>query len=200
LMGQSVSDFSAPITKATNCLIFNKPDESEKLWLTQATSHQPCIRCGECEKVCPVDLLPQQLLWFSQSEQWDDLQQQGLSDCIECGACAYVCPSEIPLVQYYRYGKSAVKEIQQKNAIAEKAKQRFDFREMRIKREKEERALKHKKAAEARRKAALDKQNDTEGKQQAINDALARVKQKKEHRGTANTTDVSTNQNKDGES
>ncbi|TQV71634.1 electron transport complex subunit RsxC [Aliikangiella marina] len=185
LMGQSVTDFTAPVTKATNCLIFNKADKTEKAWLTQTTEHQPCIRCGECEKVCPADLLPQQLLWYSQSDQWENLQQQGILDCIECGACAYVCPSEIPLVQYYRYGKSSLKDIQRKNVIAEKAKKRFDFKEMRIQREKAERAAKHKKAAEARRQAALDKKNDSDGKQQAINDALARVKQKKASVGQA---------------
>lgn len=195
LMGQSVTDFTAPVTKATNCLIFNKPDDSEKAWLTQATSHQPCIRCGECDKACPVDLLPQQLLWFSQSDQWENLENQGLFDCIECGACAYVCPSEIPLVQYYRYGKSTVKQIHHKNAVADKAKQRFDFKEMRIKREKEERAAKHKAAAEARKKAALDKNNDSDGKQKAISDALARVKQKK---ATSDSTESSA-ANKNGE-
>jgi len=179
LMGNSITNFSAPVTKATNCLIFNRPDPKEKLWLTSATKHDPCIRCGECETACPVELLPQQLLWFSQSDQWENLENQGLFDCIECGACAYVCPSEIPLVQYYRYGKSAINKIKQNQINAERAKQRFDFREMRIARTKAERALKHQKAAEARQKAAENKPADPTGKQTAINDALARVKAKK---------------------
>ena len=180
LMGQSITDFSAPVTKATNCLIFNSVEKQEKVWLTQATEHQACIRCGECDKACPVDLLPQQLYWFSQSEQWDNVENQGLFDCIECGACAYVCPSEIPLVHYYRYAKSNLRTIQKNNAIAEHAKKRFDFREMRLARAKAERALKHKKAAEARKKAAADKAQDPSGKQTAINAALERVKQKRE--------------------
>lgn len=180
LMGQSITDFSTPVTKATNCLIFNSNETEEKIWLTQASQHQACIRCGECDKACPVDLLPQQLYWFSQSEQWESAEKQGLFDCIECGACAYVCPSEIPLVHYYRYAKSNIRTNQKKNANAERAKKRFDFREMRLARAKAERALKHKKAAEARKKAAADQANDPGGKQTAINAALARVKQKRE--------------------
>lgn len=180
LMGQSITDLSTPVTKATNCLIFNSAEKQERTWLTQATEHNACIRCGECDKACPVDLLPQQLYWFSQSEQWENVEKQGLFDCIECGACAYVCPSEIPLVHYYRYAKSNLRTIQKNNAIAEHAKKRFDFREMRLARAKAERALKHKKAAEARKKAAADKAQDPSGKQTAINAALERVKQKRE--------------------
>ncbi|WP_444994103.1 electron transport complex subunit RsxC [Aliikangiella sp. IMCC44359] len=179
LMGQSVNDFNVPITKATNCLIFNSKDVDEKLWLTQSTQHQECIRCSECEKVCPVELLPQQLYWFSQSDQWENLENQGLFDCIECGACAYVCPSEIPLVQYYRYGKSVIRTNKNKQMLSEKAKQRFEFREMRLARAKAERALKHQRAAEARKKSANEETGNISNKKAAINEALERVKQKK---------------------
>ena len=50
---------------------------------------------------------------------------------------------------------------------------------MRIQRAKDERALKHKKAAAARRKAAENKDTDPSGKKTAINAALERVKKKK---------------------
>ncbi|MGX5202004.1 electron transport complex subunit RsxC [Aliikangiella sp. IMCC44632] len=179
LMGVSVTDLATPVTKATNCLIFNHQNADEKLWLTQASEHQACIRCGECDKTCPVDLLPQQLYWFSQSDQWEKVEQQGLFDCIECGACAYVCPSEIPLVQYYRYAKSNIKSNQQKQLVAERAKQRYDFRQLRLERAKQEKAKKHQQAAEARRLAAQNKAEDPDGRKAAINAALERAKQKK---------------------
>ena len=180
MMGQSVADFETPVTKSTNCIIFNRDNAEQKRWVIEANQHQSCIRCSECQIACPADLLPQQLYWFSKSEQWESLEAQDLFDCIECGACAYVCPSEIPLVHYFRFGKSEIRKIKSAQVKSEKAKQRFDFREMRLARAKAERAEKHRKAAEARKKAATESPPDSkENKQAAINEALARVKQKK---------------------
>jgi len=178
LMGQAIDNHAVPVGKSTNCVIFNS-SSNKKYWGSEATEHQPCIRCSECEKACPVELVPQQLYWLSRSDQWEALESQGLSDCIECGACAYVCPSDIPLVHYFRYAKSAIRSSRLKQIRSDKAKQRFEFREMRLQRAKAERALKHKKAAEERKKAAQNKSDDPQGKQTAINQALERVKQKK---------------------
>lgn len=180
LMGQKVKNYRVPVVKSTNCLIFNSNQIDNDVWTHEQAAFKECIRCSNCEQACPASLLPQQLYWQSQSDQWDKLQAQGLFDCIECGACAYVCPSEIPLVQYFRYAKSSIRHNKLKAEKAEKAKQRFDFREMRLLRAKEEKALKHKQAAEARRLAAENPQEDPSGKKQAIADALARVKQKKQ--------------------
>ena len=68
-----------------------------------------CIRCSECAEACPVELLPQQLLWYAQSEDHKKLEAYDLNACIECGACAYVCPSHIPLVEYYRVAKAQIR-------------------------------------------------------------------------------------------
>jgi len=179
LMGHNITELNTPVTKSTNCIIFNQEANQDKSWLTEDKPHQECIRCSDCEKVCPVDLLPQQLYWFSQSEQWDSLEKQELYDCIECGACAYVCPSEIPLVHYFRFGKSAIKNNNLKQKNADNAKRRFEFREKRLQAAKDERALKHQKAAEARKTSAENKLQDPGGKQNAISQALERVKQKK---------------------
>ncbi|MDH5628996.1 MAG: electron transport complex subunit RsxC [Gammaproteobacteria bacterium] len=180
LMGQQIDNLMIPVTKSTNCIIFEKQQNLSKPWLTKSIAHQSCIRCSDCESVCPVDLLPQQLYWYSRAEEWEKLEETGIKDCIECGACAYVCPSEIPLVQYYRFAKTHIRQNHEKQLKSEKAKQRFEFREMRLERAKAERALKHQKAAEARRKAAQDNNEDPSGKQKAINDALERVKMKKQ--------------------
>jgi len=178
LMGNAISDFNVPTQKSTNCIIF---DSNKKLINNnREASHSACIRCGECEFVCPVSLLPQQLFWFSQSEQWEQLEKQDLFDCIECGACTYVCPSKIPLVGYYRYAKSEIKYLNTKHKKSELAKKRFENRENRLARIKAEREEKRKKTAEARKLAAQNKEQDPDGKKSAIQAALDRVKNKKE--------------------
>src|SRR5690606_11334233 len=52
--------------------------------------------------------------------------QQGLPDCIECGACSYVCPSHIPLVQYYRAEKGAMRERGEKRKRATHWERRYE--------------------------------------------------------------------------
>lgn len=137
LMGVPIHSLKAPITKVSNCLLAAGVGE-----LPDNSAETPCIRCGYCAEVCPSQLLPQQLYWYTQSEQWDKAQQHHLFDCIECGACAYVCPSHIPLVQYYRYGKGEIRKAEHQHQKSDKARERFEFRKDRLQREADEKALK----------------------------------------------------------
>ncbi len=178
LMGERYSNLAIPTKKTTNCIIFDSSYQPLEL----PAKHQECIRCGECEAVCPMDLVPQQLYWFAKSEQWEALQDQQLFSCIDCAACSYVCPSKIPLVNYYQFAKSEIKDLKAKQIKSELAKTRFDNREKRLARLKMEREQKRKKAAEARKLAAANKDNDPDGKKSAIAAALQRVKDKKENK------------------
>lgn len=137
LMGVPIHALQTPITKVSNCLLAAGVGELRENALETA-----CIRCGYCAEVCPSQLLPQQLYWYTQSEEWDKAQQHHLFDCIECGACAYVCPSHIPLVQYYRYGKGEIRKAQHAHQKSDKARERFEFRQDRLQREADEKALK----------------------------------------------------------
>jgi len=186
LMGQLINDTAIPTNKSTNCIIFNTTKNLTEGEINSRLSllpdgHLACIRCGQCETVCPASLIPQQLYWFAKTEQWNELEQQSLFDCIECGACSYVCPSEIPLVGYYRFAKSQIQSNSIKLINSDKAKQRFENREVRLIREKFELDAKRRKTAAARRKAAEQKPEDPEGKKTAIQDALARVKKNREN-------------------
>lgn len=152
MMGFTIADTRIPIIKSTNCILAPTAQE-----LPAAATEMPCIRCGHCEQVCPASLLPQQLQWLAKAKDYDGLKEHHLADCIECGACAYVCPSEIPLVHYYRKAKAEIREQVIEQQKADIARQRFEARQARLEREKQERLEKHKKAAEAREKALAER-------------------------------------------
>jgi electron transport complex protein RnfC len=150
MMGYTLPDTDIPVVKTTNCLIAATAKD-----FPPPPPEMACIRCGDCATVCPVLLLPQQLLWFSKAEEFDKAKQHHLDDCIECGACAYVCPSNIPLVQYYRYAKGAIAELTAEAEKAERARERFEHRKQRIEQEEAEKeARRIAKAEEAATRAA----------------------------------------------
>ncbi|SEI38262.1 electron transport complex protein RnfC [Allopseudospirillum japonicum] len=135
MMGFSLPNAQVPITKTSNCVIAGTLQE-----FPSAAPEMPCIRCGMCEQACPASLLPQQLYWFSKAKEFDKARLYNLFDCIECGACAYVCPSQIPLVQYYRFAKGEIRKEESEALKAERARQRFEFKQERQAREQAEKA------------------------------------------------------------
>ncbi|WP_096084671.1 electron transport complex subunit RsxC [Agaribacterium haliotis] len=153
MMGFAMQNQEVPIILTTNCVLAPSREE-----MPEPEPQQACIRCGLCAEACPASLLPQQLYWYSRSEDFERLQSHNLFDCIECGACSFVCPSNIPLVQYYRASKGAIRHHEQEKQKAEHSRQRFEFRKARLEKaeaEKEAKRLARKKAAEeAKAKAA----------------------------------------------
>lgn len=164
MMGFALPGDDIPITKATNCILVAGKGEfvAEKNTL-------PCIRCGACAEVCPAQLLPQQLHWYSRAGQLDRAEDYRLFDCIECGCCDVVCPSHIPLVQAFRASKGLIQAQQRERAQADHARERFLARQSRKEQEQRERA-----EAAQRKKAKLGKAAAPE-----IRDAIARAKQKR---------------------
>ena len=145
MMGYPLSSDDAPVVKASNCILALTHSD-----IADPQPEMPCIRCGECARVCPAMLLPQQLQLFIRNELWDPVQTHGLSACIECGCCDYVCPSHIPLVEWFRFGKGELRKRTLESEAAELARKRFENREARLLRLKQERAEKM-----ARRKQLL---------------------------------------------
>jgi Na+-transporting NADH:ubiquinone oxidoreductase subunit A len=56
-----------------------------------------CVACNACNRVCPVDILPQLAFKSVLIEEVEEALAHGLLDCVECGLCTYVCPSKIDL-------------------------------------------------------------------------------------------------------
>jgi electron transport complex protein RnfC len=159
MMGFAIEELKTPVIKSTNCLLV--PSKAE---MPDPDPQQACIRCGMCAEACPASLLPQQLYWYSRSEDFEKLESHNLADCIECGACSFVCPSNIPLVQYYRASKGAIRIHEKEKQKSDHARQRFEFRKIRIEQqeaEKEAKRAARKKAAEAAQKVAADKKAES---------------------------------------
>lgn len=163
MMGYTLPHADISVIKTTNCVIAGTNKD-----FAPPPPEMPCIRCGDCAVVCPVLLLPQQLLWFAKSKEFDKAAQHNLDDCIECGACAYVCPSNIPLVQYYRYAKGELANQHIEAEKAEIARVRFESRKARLAQEEAD-----KEAKRQARQLAAEKAKEEAAKQLESSAALA---------------------------
>ena len=160
LTGKSVSTDRVPLVKASNCILVTSA-------VVEAGPELPCIRCGYCAEVCPVQLLPQQLYWYAGADDESRLREHGLTDCIECGCCDLVCPSHIPLTADFRAAKGRIRELEDEKARAERARRRFEARSERLERERLE------------REAELARQKDSA--KRAGPEAIAAILRRKRH-------------------
>jgi electron transport complex protein RnfC len=108
MMGFAQYDMNVPIVKATSGIICQEKSDIFK------KKTYPCIQCGNCVSVCPMNLLPTRLSSFAEMVKLEEAEEFGILNCIECGSCSYVCPSNIPLVQWIRVGKLQVSESKRK--------------------------------------------------------------------------------------
>lgn len=157
MMGYTLTTDAIPLVKTSNCIIAATADE-----LPAPPPEQPCIRCGQCAEACPMELLPQQLFWYSKASEFEKAEHLNLFDCIECGACSYVCPSSIPLVQYYRYAKDEIRKQRAEQLKSDHARERFEARQARLEREQQEKELRRKERAKAAAEAQAQKQAEAE--------------------------------------
>jgi electron transport complex protein RnfC len=124
-MGFEVTHGDGGMTKTTHCILVNQVVRRHS---------EPCIRCGACAEVCPVNLQPQQLFNALEREALARAAHEGLSDCIECGACNTVCPSHIPLAQWFRHGRARLQSEAEAQRRADAARNRFISRNERLER------------------------------------------------------------------
>lgn len=178
MMGYALPNDEFPVIKSTNCVLV--PGQGEAGAVHRVA---PCIRCGRCAEVCPMLLLPQQMYWHVRARNFEKARDYNLFDCIECGCCSHVCPSHIPLVQYYRHGKSELRNADADQARAQLARRRTEQRDARLARlEAEKQAKLAAKKREMQKKLAEKQQQDAveaDPRKAAIEAALKRAQAKR---------------------
>lgn len=94
LTGHTVRSLGLPVSAATRCVTVMKKAPKQPTFA--------CVRCGRCEKACPVGIVP----WLVHRELEADTPEPLLlfhvGDCIGCRVCSAVCPSGIGLEEEVR--------------------------------------------------------------------------------------------------
>ena len=80
------------------------------------TEESPCMRCGGCEQVCPAGLIPYQIDFAYQEEDFDLCESLHASECIACGCCSYTCPAKRELSLRTRLARDTVKQRMRERA------------------------------------------------------------------------------------
>jgi Na+-translocating ferredoxin:NAD+ oxidoreductase RnfC subunit len=134
LAGSKLEASDMPVAKDTDSLVrLTKPQGSQLLaWLQPGPSknsytnaffsalapnrkkeadsglhgeERPCVYCGWCSDVCPVDILPFQILKTYNHDMVDEVNRLQPQRCVDCGLCSYVCPSKLPLSETVKQAK-----------------------------------------------------------------------------------------------
>ena len=106
MMGLSFANMDLPIVKNNNAiLIFENSNPPH------TTS---CIRCGDCIRACPVNLMPVELERAHDMNDIDALIGLRVNICINCGNCSYVCPAKRRLAEKHQISKHMVKSTKKK--------------------------------------------------------------------------------------
>ena len=165
--GQEGADALAELL-SVEALPLNQEHGETKPKRIALVDEQVCIGCTLCIKACPVDA-------FVGSSKV--MTQVIAKECTGCDLCLPVCPVDcidmveikptnlIPFINYHQFYEELYKKQTQEKKQREISKERFEFREMRIERNKQERsdllesrmiALKEKMAKDKTQKEKID--------------------------------------------
>ena len=155
-------------------LLLNEEHGETKPKRIALVDEKVCIGCTLCIKACPVDA-------FVGSSKV--MTQVIAEECTGCDLCLPVCPVdcidmidikpnfEIPFVNYYQFYNELYKKQNQESDQREKARRRFEFREVRLERNKQERSD----LLEARMIALKEKMAKDKIQKEKIEAAMSRV-------------------------
>ena len=102
MMGQPVASTGAVIEKRTNAILAMVADRRK----VKTTA---CIRCGRCQKTCPMSLTPARVETAYKKGDLETLASLNVNYCIECGSCSYICPAKRPLTEVMRIAKNQLR-------------------------------------------------------------------------------------------
>ena len=95
MMGTSIPSDELIITSDTNCILIIENKEYKTY---------PCIKCGKCSEVCPVNLIPSLIM-----DNPGKAKELKINKCMNCGLCSYVCPSKIEVREILKKIKEDIK-------------------------------------------------------------------------------------------
>ncbi len=103
MMGPSVPKKEVPTLKGTSGILAMTEESKKEAF--------PCIRCGNCANVCPMNLEPYLIEYYGSKRMYDKAVEHGLLNCMECGSCAYGCPAGIDLVKNFKLYKRVYRTL-----------------------------------------------------------------------------------------
>lgn len=98
LMGRAIPIDELIVTANLNAILFMDDFIDKKIY--------PCFRCGKCNDVCPVDIVP--VLIKDKVSMNKCVKKLNPEKCIECGLCSYICPSNIDVRSFIKKAKRGV--------------------------------------------------------------------------------------------
>ena len=102
MMGLAQPNLQIPVVKGTSGILVLEEKQAH------LRVEDPCIGCGRCVEICPMNLLPTTLQSLVNHDHIQEADSLNIMDCMECGSCSYICPSNRLLVQAIRLGKRKV--------------------------------------------------------------------------------------------
>jgi len=103
MMGMAMYTDEAPVTKGTSGILVLSGAE------VRDSAEGPCIRCGKCVDVCPINLCPSLIAKASEYGNWAMANDFGALNCMACGTCSFVCPAGRYLVHYIKRAQNEIR-------------------------------------------------------------------------------------------
>ena len=113
MMGIAQYTDELAVTKTTSGVLVEHAEEDGRF--------DPCIRCGRCIEVCPMQLVPSRLSVLAEAGRYEDMPAVAVVDCMECGCCSYACPARRPIVHQVKLGKWMMQQTARKAKAREAA-------------------------------------------------------------------------------